>query len=56
VGGLIVLLVLAVLMALFAMVAPEPTRQIHGAQDVAGVVAVSEHTSFSASVHNQQDR
>lgn len=55
VGGLIVLLVLAVLMALFAMAAPEPTRQIHGSADFTQVVTVSERTFASASVHRQWD-
>lgn len=55
-GGLIVLLVLAVLMALFAMTTPEPTPQIHGSADFTQVVTVFDRTAASASVHYQWDR
>ena len=44
-GGLIVVLVLAMLMALFAMAAPEPPDPIHGSLVSSGVVAAYEQFS-----------
>jgi hypothetical protein len=56
IGGVVVLLILSVLMALFATVTPEPTPQIHGYHDFTDVVRPSEYTSASAFAHYQWDQ
>jgi hypothetical protein len=53
IGGLVVLLVLAALMSLFAMATPEPTGQIFGSRDFTQLVTPSEHTFASPSAHYQ---